>query len=121
MYSLIAILFALTVKTDLREPAHLYQGNGTLVQNQDVRPYPSFSPKKDLPIKVEIKGDGHGDLDCYLLRRNPQGQGWVVAAKDESNLDQCSFNFTPTSDAPIKLWVINHGVHPTTYTAVVNQ
>lgn len=119
MNTFLAIILALTVKTDLREPTTLY--------NADVEMQPSAQiitnlyVKKDVPVKLDAKGNGHGDLDCYLLRRNPNGDGWAIAAKDESNMDQCSITYTPVLAQPMRLWMVNHGVHPTNYTVVVKQ
>ncbi len=121
MNTFLAVILALTIGSDLREPASLYQDSGTLVPNKDIRPFPSFYVKRDVPVKLEAKGDGRGDLDCYLLKYSGTEHGWVIAGKDESNMDQCTIAYTPTLVQPIRLWVVNHGVHPTTYTVSVKQ
>ena len=119
MHPLIALVLALTVKVDLHEPKVLVENTGDMSPSAQL--VSNFYVSKDVPVKLEAKGNGHGDLDCYLLRRNPRGDGWVVASKDESNLDQCSVSYSPTMAEPLRLWVVNHGVHPTTYTVTVKQ
>jgi hypothetical protein len=116
MNTFLAIILGLTVSTEL------YQDTGALDVNQQL--IISISPVRmstDQPVKVKVKGDGSGDLDCYLLRHNPNGGGWVVATKDESNMDQCSFSYLPTHDKELRLWVVNHGVYSTSYTITVEQ
>lgn len=120
MNALIAIILALTVKNDLLvDPAVLYQGHGDILPNKQL--ISSFYAKKNIPITLEAKGEGRGDIDCYLLMQNDSGEGWVIANKDESNLDQCSITYTSTLAQPMRAWVVNHGVHTTNYTMIVKQ
>ncbi len=120
MFSLIALILGLQIHTDLREPARLYQQNGDMAAGgQIIKVLPEF--KASLPIRVQATGDGRGDLDCYLLRFNKNLHGWVVASLDESGADRCTINYTPASDSSLKLWVVNHGKHPTKYEVTVDQ
>jgi hypothetical protein len=122
MNTFLAIILGLTVSADLRPHTELYQGIGDLDTNaQLVRDLTPIRISKDQSVKVEAHGGGRGDLDCYLLRHNPNGSGWVVASKDESNMDQCSLSYLPTDDKGLRLWVVNHGVHMTHYTVHVEQ
>ena len=121
MSTFIAIILALTMKSDLREHAKLYQLGGHLGVEEQITA--TFTPRSHslYPIKVEVKGDGHGDIDCYVLRHAIKGSAWIVVVKDESNMDQCSIIYSVNDDQPLRLWVVNHGVHPTTFTATVDQ
>jgi hypothetical protein len=121
MSTFVAIILALTLKGDLRDHYQLYQVGGHLGVQQQITA--TFTPRASspYPIKVEVKGDGHGDIDCYVLHHNTKGDGWVVGAKDESNMDRCSMVYLSNDDQLLRLWVVNHGVHPTTFTATVDQ
>jgi hypothetical protein len=121
MYSFIALALGLTIAADVREPTLLYQDSGTMVPGDHSQLISNFYVSKDVPVKLEAKGNGRGDLDCYLLKFSDTLHGWVIVNKDESNIDQCSVAYTPSIAQPMRLWVVNHGVHPTTFTVTVKQ
>lgn len=117
MNAFLIVVLALTVGGDLREPVSLVQKSGDLHPKGQM--YTTFYVKKDVPVKLEAHGDGHGDLDCYLLIKNTDA--WSIAAKDETNQDGCSLSYTPSLARPMRVWVANNGVHPTSYTVSVKQ
>lgn len=113
------IILALTVGGGVRETKVLYQNSGDMQPQAQV--VANISIKKDNTVHLEAKGNGRGDLDCYLLQYNTNIKGWTVATSDTSNMDQCHLTYTSTADRPLRVWVVNHGVHPTTYTVKVWQ
>lgn len=119
MNAFLAIILALTVKVDLYKPTTLYNADVEMQPNAQL--ITNLYVNKDKPVQLNAKDMGRGDINCYLLRENDNGEGWVVAAADESNLDQCSLTYTPTLAQPLRLWIKNDGTHPTNYTAVVKQ
>jgi len=118
MNTFLAIMLALTFKTDLLPLAHLYQNIDTLIPN--AQRLVDLPVKKDLALKLTVDGSNRGDVDCYVLEHNHHGYGWVIVSKDESALNQCRLTYTPTTDL-VRVWVVNHGSYPTNYDLVVDQ
>jgi hypothetical protein len=61
-------------------------------------------------IASRVQVEGHdGDVDCYLLRRNPTGHGWVIWQLDERPGSRCDFLIDKAPAEPLHLWVHNQG------------
>jgi hypothetical protein len=59
---------------------------------------------------VNVRGLSQGgDIDCAIMQKNPNGQGYVFKYLDEDNANKCSFGFYATSNETYKLWLINFG------------
>lgn len=118
MLGLIAVILGLIIPVDVSDTTLLFHQEGTMPSNgQVIQLLDSVKANKD--VQVEARGDGQGDLDCYLLRHNQHG--WVLVLQDENKQDSCSLLYTPKDTSNLKLWVINHGTASTKYTITVAQ
>jgi len=75
-----------------------------------------WTPKANAPLTVNVEADG-GDIDCYLLCRNSDGQGWVIWQLDERPGNHCDFIIDKAAAQPLRLWIHNQGTE-TAYTHV---
>jgi hypothetical protein len=66
-------------------------------------------------LLVEVRGEGKGDIDCYLLHHHG------IISRDERDANQCTLGYTPRDNDPIKLLVINHGDTTVKYRATAEQ
>jgi hypothetical protein len=71
---------------------------------------------------ITVTGDGKGDIDCYLyegdLRAGPAHVKFVT--RDDSKLDGCRLELTPTKTSPYNLLIQNTSPETEHYTVVIN-
>lgn len=63
-------------------------------------------------LTLKVKGDGSGDIDCYVLIHGR------IVSRDEGSADECEVSFTRTDDQPAKLWIRNNDKNYTHYRIV---
>ena len=80
---------------------------------QDITTLPAI--QQGTFLLVEVKGEGAGDIDCYLLHHN------VIISRDERDVNQCTLGYTPRDNDLIKLIVANHGSQTIKYHATAEQ
>ena len=91
------------------QPSRVAFFTGNIPANQDkviVLP----QTKTGYYYNINVRGlNAGGDIDCALLQKNPNGQGYVVKYLQEDNTNKCSFGFYATSNDTYKLWLVNFG------------
>jgi hypothetical protein len=93
----------------------------------DIRPAHAYTyvlpvTKRGYYYSVNVRGLSQGgDIDCYLLAKNPAGQGYVSKYTDESAANKCSFGFYATGDDVYKLWLFNNGTADDAFDVTVVQ
>ena len=93
---------------------------GSLKPNGQVI-FPLTNIKHGELLTVTAEGSGKGDIDCYLITKDPTDKAWHVLALDERTDDACSIRVYPLTSNPIRLWILNQENKPNTFTVTVDQ
>jgi hypothetical protein len=62
--------------------------------------------------RLDVRGDGAGDLDCYLY-----GPTNVLLARDDGDASDCTLEWTPDDSGTHRLEIVNVGREPGDYLA----
>ncbi len=90
-----------------------YMDHDRLVARQFMNYDVKFKGNED--AVVVVRGDGHGNLDCYAYDANGNR-----VASDSDNQDNCLLEWKPSKTAMFRIVVANHGDKPSSYTFVTN-
>jgi hypothetical protein len=117
--ALITIALGLTFTIAGRADGHLFQASGTL--KPDAQAFYPLDLKQGVFTYISVEGNGHSDLDCYLLTQPEPNKAWHILGSDESNKDSCAIGGYINTDKPLKLWVRNNGSQVDSYSVVIDQ